>query len=110
MPNLSKLDSANLPENIPKFRQWISEESWSNWQQFLEHDLKAMTTVSESTVNSGWCLDVLKAASLRQVSERVEEGNVEPNGTVLEEMLNEEQLTTMVCVYTQIRTVKRLHG
>ena len=97
MPNLSKLDQENLSENIPKFKQWISEESWGHWQQFLEHDLKIMTTVTPSYTNSGWHLDVLKAASARQV--RADKGySGSNNGTALEEMLSEEQLPTMVCV------------
>lgn len=98
MANLSKLDSENLPENIPKFRQWISKKSWSHWQQFLEHDLETMTTVSQYTTNSGWYLDVLKAASVRRSHASVEVLHDECDGTALEEMLNEEQVTPMVCV------------
>ena len=88
----------NLPENIPKFKQWISDKSWSQWQQFLENDLDTMTTVSQCNTNSGWYLDVLKAASIRRAHTRGEEVHSESDGMVLEEMLFEEQLTTTVCV------------
>ena len=90
------MDSENLPENIPKFRQWISEKSWSHWQQFLEHNLETMTTVSQHTTNVEWYLDVLKAASARRVHATADERHGESNGTALEEMLNEELLTPMV--------------
>ena len=110
MPNLSKLDSENLPENIPKFGQWISKKSWSHWQQFLEHDLETMTTVSQCTTNSGWYLDVLRAASVRQAHTRAEEMHGESDGTALEEMLNEEQVTPMVCVATIATYAEKLHS
>ena len=88
----------NLPEIIPKFRQWISKKSWDCWQQFLEHDIEIMTTVSQCTANSGWYLDVLKAASVRRSHKSVEEMCGESDGIALEEMLNEEQVTPLVCV------------
>ena len=49
------------------------------------------------TTNSGWYLDVLRAASVRRAHTRAEG---ESDGTALEEMPNEEQVTPMVCVAT----------
>jgi len=91
----------NLPDNIPKFRQWISKKSWDCWRQVLEHDIEIMTTVSPCAADSGWYLDVLKAASVRRSHKRVEEMWGECDGTALEEMLNEEQVTPLVymCCY-----------
>ena len=57
-----------------------------------------MTTVSSCAADSGWYLDVLKDAFARGSHKRVEEMFGESDGTALEEMLNEEQVTPLVCV------------
>jgi len=95
-PKLAKLDPDNLSVCIPKYKNWISEESWSHWQNFLDHDIIALTTVSQPHTDAEWYLDVLKAASSCETEQTDTGTSSALEGVALEEMLSEEQITTVV--------------
>ena len=58
IPSLDKIDPERLQSDIPKWLQWLTEQSQSEWREFLSTNLQEMTAVP--TMESHWLMDRLQ--------------------------------------------------
>ena len=57
-PNTEKLDVSRLRTDIPKWQQWISANSWQEWEAFLSEGLDMLEEIPASIENE-WYINEL---------------------------------------------------
>ena len=58
---MDKIDPEHLQSDIPKWLQWLTEQSQSEWREFLSTGLEEMTTVPAR--ENQWLMDRLQIQS-----------------------------------------------
>lgn len=55
-PSTEKLDLEHLFHDLPKYKQWLSPDSWEVWEHFMQNSAQ----LSEVNSDSLWILPILK--------------------------------------------------
>lgn len=95
-PSTEKLDLERFARDLPKYKPWLSAESWSAWENFLD----TYETISVVNTDVYWMLPDLQQAriAMRTTSQ------VQPPITLSEEaqlLLDKENRTPkkVLCIY-----------
>lgn len=98
VPSAEKQDLNQLQVDMPKWKPWLSDQSWEEWTHFLEHGNEKLYQVP--SVLPEWPLETLKGIS--DPEDKNESRNHSHQGTIL--LTKERQ----ECLVSFLRTKKLL--
>ena len=63
--SVEKLELDRLRQDLPKFKPWVSPQSWQHWQEFLDNGMDSFFS-EDATDSSEWLLPTLEASAASQ--------------------------------------------